>query len=101
MENNKVMTIILNMTSYSYCGEKYSDHPLCGVALLKRFLEKNGFVVGVIDVPQDEEDILKLGKPRLFFGISSGSIDSMLRNYNALKKSREEDKNVKYKRSSR
>lgn len=77
-------------------GEKYSDHPLCGVALLKRFLEKNGFAVGVIDLPSDEKDILQLGKPRLFFGISSGSIDSMLRNYNALKKSREEDKNVKY-----
>ena len=77
-------------------GERYSDSPLCGVALLKRFLEKNGFNVGVIDIPQKEEDILKLGKPRLFFGVSSGSIDSMLRNYNALKKSREEDKNVKY-----
>jgi uncharacterized radical SAM protein YgiQ len=77
-------------------GEKYSDHPLCGVALLKRYLEKNGFKVGIIDVPKDEKEIIKLGKPRLFFGISSGSIDSMLRNYNALKKSREEDKNVKY-----
>ena len=77
-------------------GEKYSDHPLCGVALLKRYLEKNGYKVGVIDVPKTESDIIKLGKPRLFFGISSGSIDSMLRNYNALKKSREEDKNVKY-----
>ena len=77
-------------------GEKYSDHPLCGVALLKRYLEKNGYKVGVIDVPKTESDIIKLGKPRLFFGISSGSIDSMLRNYNALKKNREEDKNVKY-----
>jgi len=77
-------------------GERYSDNPLCGVALLKRFLEKNNFSVGVIDIPKSEEDIMKLGKPRLFFGISSGSIDSMLRNYNALKKSREEDKNVKY-----
>ncbi len=77
-------------------GERYSDHPLCGVALLKRYLEKNNFSVGVIDIPKNEEEIKKLGKPRLFFGVSSGSIDSMLRNYNALKKSRAEDKNVKY-----
>jgi uncharacterized radical SAM protein YgiQ len=77
-------------------GERYSDNPLCGVALLKRYLEKNNFNVGVIGVPKNDEDIMKLGKPRLFFGVSSGSIDSMLRNYNALKKSREEDKNVKY-----
>ncbi len=71
-------------------GEKYIDHPLCGIALLKRYLEKNNFTVGVIETPQHEKDITKLGKPNLFFGISSGAIDSMLRNYTALKKPREE-----------
>lgn len=96
MENSKSNKDKINYDIIFILGEKYSDHPLCGVALLKRFLEKNGFVVGVIDVPRGEEGIMKLGKPKLFFGISSGSIDSMLRNYNALKKSREEDKNVKY-----
>jgi len=71
-------------------GEKYIDHPLCGIALLKRYLEKNNFTVGVIATPQHEKDITKLGKPNFFFGISSGAIDSMLRNYTALKKPREE-----------
>lgn len=47
-------------------GERYCDHPLCGVALLKRFLEKNNFKVGVIEVPKNEKDIMKLGKPKLF-----------------------------------
>jgi len=101
MENIGSMKSMKNGKNIEYdvifiFGERYSDNPLCGVALLKRFLEKNNFSVGVIDIPKSEEDIMKLGKPRLFFGISSGSIDSMLRNYNALKKSREEDKNVVY-----
>lgn len=79
-------------------GEKYMDHPLCGVAILKRLLEKNNYSVGIIDVPQSEKEITKLGKPNLFFGISSGSIDSMLRNYTALKKDRTMDEKSKYKR---
>lgn len=70
-------------------GERFYDSPLCGIAILKRVLEKEGYSVGVIEIPQKEQDITKLGKPRLFFGISSGSIDSMLRNYTALKKKRE------------
>jgi len=78
-------------------GEKYFDHPLCGIAILKRLLEKNNFTVGVIETPQTEKDVTKLGKPNLFFGISSGAIDSMLRNYTALKKPREE-KDPKYKK---
>lgn len=77
-------------------GERFYDSPLCGVAILKRLLEKRGYLVGVIEIPQTEKDILRLGKPRLFFGISSGSIDSMLRNYTALKKRREEKEINKY-----
>ncbi len=77
-------------------GERYCDSPLCGIAILKRLLEKEGYSVGVIEVPKKEEDIMKLGKPKLFFGISSGSIDSMLRNYTALKKSRAEKEDMKY-----
>jgi uncharacterized radical SAM protein YgiQ len=72
-------------------GEAFFDHPLSGVAILKRWLEKNGFSVGIIEMPYTENDILKLGKPRLFFGLTSGSMDSMLRNYNALKRLRIED----------
>lgn len=58
-------------------GEVFFDHPLCGVAILKRLLEKNGFKIGVIEMPQNENDTKKLGKPKLFFGVSSGSIDSI------------------------
>ncbi|MCF7861420.1 YgiQ family radical SAM protein [Candidatus Woesearchaeota archaeon] len=77
-------------------GELYFDHPLCGTAVLKRLLEKKGYKVGVIESPKTEVDIKKLGAPRLFFGISAGSIDSMVRNYTPLKKKRELDKNLNY-----
>jgi len=77
-------------------GEKYSDHPLCGIAILKRLLEKNNYKVGIIETPRNEKDILKFGKPKLFFGISSGSIDSMVRNYTSLKKNRAECEKINY-----
>jgi len=77
-------------------GEKYFDHPLCGVAIIKRILEKNGYKVGIIETPKTSGDVKNLGTPKLFFGITSGSIDSMLRNYTALKKPREENKKLKY-----
>ncbi|MBU1030338.1 MAG: YgiQ family radical SAM protein [Nanoarchaeota archaeon] len=76
-------------------GAEYFDHPLCGVAIIKRLLEKNGYSVGVIEMPLCEKEILSLGKPKLFFGVSSGSIDSMVRNYTPLKKLRAEDKHQK------
>lgn len=77
-------------------GEMYIDHPLCGMAILKHVLEDKGFKVGIIEMPTKEQDILKLGKPNLFFGVSSGSIDSMVRNYTPLKKLRKDDKNLEY-----
>src|SRR3989338_10242282 len=80
-------------------GEIFFDHPLCGIAILKRLLEKHGYSAGIIEMPQKEEDVKKLGKPRLFFGVSSGSIDSMVRNYTPLKKLRKDDKNLDYNES--
>lgn len=80
-------------------GEMFFDHPLCGIAILKRLLEKQGYSVGIIEMPQKEEDVKKLGKPKLFFGVGSGSIDSMVRNYTPLKKSRKQDKHLNYKES--
>ncbi len=77
-------------------GELYFDHPLCGVAILKRWLEKHGFTVGIIEKPTKEEEITKLGKPKLFFGVTSGTIDSMVRNYTPLKRLREDDDYVNY-----
>lgn len=76
-------------------GETFFDHPLCGIAILKRLLEKEGFSVEVVEKPE-ENDIKKFGRPNLFFGISSGSIDSMVRNYTPLKKKRSEDKKLNY-----
>jgi uncharacterized radical SAM protein YgiQ len=80
-------------------GEKFFDHPLCGIAILKRLLEKKGFSIGVIEMPHKAFDIKSLGKPRLFFGVSSGSIDSMVRNYTPLKRLRTDDENLNYKES--
>jgi len=77
-------------------GETFFDSPLCGTAILKRLLEKYGYTVGVIELPQKEEEIKKLGKPKLFFGVSSGSMDSMVRNYTPLKKLRCEDEHQDY-----
>lgn len=77
-------------------GEKFFDHPLSGIAILKRLLEKNNYTVGIIEQPKKENDIKILGKPKLFFGVSSGSIDSMVRNYTPLKKKRIEDKHSSY-----
>jgi uncharacterized radical SAM protein YgiQ len=73
-------------------GEPFFDHPLSGPAILKRLLEKKGYSVGIIENPSKADDIKKLGKPNLFFAVSSGSIDSMLRNYTPLKKLRKDDK---------
>lgn len=72
-------------------GERVFDHPLCGPAIIRRLLEKRGFSVGLIEMPRTAGDIARLGSPRLFFGVSSGSIDSMLRNYTPLKKVRKDD----------
>lgn len=76
-------------------GEIFFDSPLSGVAILKRVLEKQGYKVLVVTEPL-EADIKKLQKPKLFFAVSSGSIDSMVRNYTPLKKLRIDDKKLNY-----
>lgn len=74
-------------------GDAYIDHPSFGTALIQRYLESFGFSVGVIDQPdwKKEDDFLKLGKPKLFFGVSAGNLDSMVANYTADKKIRRND----------
>ena len=74
-------------------GEPYADHPLSGVGVIARVLDAEGYKVGVVGRPDwtHENDFTRLGKPRLFFGVSAGSIDSMLANYTPLKRSRAED----------
>ncbi len=74
-------------------GDAYVDHPSYGVAVIGRLLESKGYKVGVIAQPdwRDAEDFKKLGRPRLFFGITSGNVDSMVANYTANKKPRRTD----------
>jgi uncharacterized radical SAM protein YgiQ len=74
-------------------GEPYVDHPLSAVGVIARVLDAKGYKVGVIGRPdwKGDTDFLKLGKPRLCFGVTSGSMDSLLVNYTPLKRPRAED----------
>ncbi|MFH1617584.1 MAG: YgiQ family radical SAM protein [Candidatus Margulisiibacteriota bacterium] len=72
-------------------GDTYVDHPSFGAALIRRYLEKHGFSVGVIDQPRHVAAIQTLGKPRLFFAVTAGNLDSMVANYTADKKVRRND----------
>lgn len=74
-------------------GDAYVDHPSFGVALIGHYLVSKGFRVGIIAQPDwnSAKDITRLGKPRLFFGISAGNVDSMVANYTASMKKRKTD----------
>ncbi len=74
-------------------GDTYIDSPFIGVALIGRLLTEAGFKVGIIAQPEvaSGEDITRLGEPRLFWGVSGGSIDSMVANYTASNKRRNSD----------
>ncbi|NDF15167.1 YgiQ family radical SAM protein, partial [bacterium] len=74
-------------------GDAYVDHPTFGIPCLGRWLEKLGLRVGIVSQPKwkDESDFLKMGRPRLFVGVSSGTVDSMINNYTANKKKRTDD----------
>lgn len=74
-------------------GDAYVDHPAYGAAVIGRVLEAEGFTVGIIAQPDwhDTKDFMRLGRPRLFFGITSGNVDSMVANYTAAKRRRKLD----------
>lgn len=75
-------------------GDAYVDHPSFGVAVIGRILEKCGLKVGILPQPNwqdDLRDFKKLGKPRLFFGITAGNMDSMVNHYTANKRLRSDD----------
>lgn len=74
-------------------GDSYIDSPFIGAAVIGRVLEKAGFRVGIIAQPdlQSSVDIARLGEPRLFWGITGGSVDSMVANTTANKKRRKGD----------
>ncbi len=73
-------------------GEYYDDHPLSPVGVIAKVLDAKGYRVGIIEKPEMQEHYTKLGTPRLCFGVTSGSIDSMVHNYTPLKRKRIEDK---------
>ncbi|MDW7679126.1 MAG: YgiQ family radical SAM protein [bacterium] len=74
-------------------GDAYVDHPSFGAAVIGRILEHRGFRVGVIAMPDihDPNSVTILGRPRLFFGVTSGNVDSMLANFTAFKMRRSDD----------
>ncbi|MCX5786194.1 MAG: YgiQ family radical SAM protein [Elusimicrobia bacterium] len=74
-------------------GDAYVDHPSFAMALLGRVLEAQGYRVAILPQPswQTCNDFKKFGKPRLFFGVSSGNMDSMINKYTHNKKIRSED----------
>ena len=75
-------------------GDAYVDHPSFGAAVIGRTLEKEGYRVAIIPQPNwrdDLRDFRKFGKPRLFFGVSAGCMDSMVNHYTANKRLRSND----------
>jgi len=77
-----------------FSGDAYVDHPAFGAAVIGRVLEAAGFRVAIVPQPDwhgDFRDFTKLGRPRLFFGISPGCMDSMVNKYTAARRLRSED----------
>ena len=74
-------------------GDAYVDHPSFGMAVIGRFLESQGFRVGIIAQPDwsNAEDFKRLGKPNLFYGVTAGNMDSMINRYTADLKVRNDD----------
>lgn len=77
-----------------FSGDAYVDHPSFGAAVIGRILEAEGLRVAIVPQPNwrdDLRDFRKLGRPRLFFGISAGCMDSMVNKYTANKRLRSDD----------
>lgn len=77
-----------------FSADAYVDHPSFGAAVIGRIIEKEGFRVAIVPQPNwrdDLRDFTKMGKPRLFFGISGGCMDSMVNHYTANKRLRSDD----------
>ena len=77
-----------------FSGDAYIDHPAFGAAVIGRLLEHHGLRVAIVPQPNwrdDLRDFKKLGKPRLFFGVSAGAMDSMINHYTVNKRLRSND----------
>ena len=77
-----------------FSGDAYIDHPSMGSAVIGRVLEAHGYKVAIVPQPNwcdDLRDFKKLGRPRLFFGVSAGAMDSMVNHYTAARRKRSDD----------
>ncbi|MEH6650106.1 MAG: YgiQ family radical SAM protein [Motiliproteus sp.] len=74
-------------------GDAYVDHPSFGMAVIGRTLERAGYRVGIISQPDwtSKDDFMQLGRPRLFFGVTAGNMDSMINRYTAERRLRHDD----------
>lgn len=77
-----------------FSGDAYVDHPSFGAAVIGRVLEHAGYKVAIVPQPNwqdDLRDFRKFGRPRLFFGVSAGAMDSMVNHYTANRRRRSDD----------
>lgn len=77
-----------------FTGDAFIDHPSFGTAVISRWLQKHGYRVAVVPQPNwrdDLRDFKKLGRPRLYFAVNSGAMDSMVNHYTAAKRLRSDD----------
>ena len=77
-----------------FTGDAYVDHPSFGAAVIARVIEDEGFSVAVVPQPNwrdDLRDFKKLGKPKYFFGVTAGNMDSMINHYTASRRLRSDD----------
>lgn len=77
-----------------FSGDAYVDHPSFGAAVIGRLLESEGYKVAIVPQPNwrdDLRDFRKFGRPRLFFGVSAGAMDSMVNHYTANRRKRSDD----------
>lgn len=77
-----------------FSGDAYIDHPSFGAAVIGRVLEAAGYKVAIVPQPNwqdDLRDFRKMGRPRLFFGVSAGAMDSMVNHYTANRRRRADD----------
>jgi uncharacterized radical SAM protein YgiQ len=74
-------------------GDAYVDHPSFGAAVIGRVLEAQGYRVGIVAQPdwRTPADVSRMGRPRLFVGVTSGAMDSMVNHYTAHKRPRSDD----------
>ena len=77
-----------------FSGDAYIDHPSFGTAVIGRLLESYGLKVAIVPQPNvndNLQDFVKLGRPRMFFAVTAGEMDSMVSNYTASKRRRDKD----------